>query len=109
MVPQQMTKDVQYTVCVPKTEARTSTVTVCKMVPQEEQVTYTVCVPHQVQKDVQVRVCKMVQKTVSVPACDPCADAGCGRKCRQGCLAQRRACRQATTDCCAPAAEACCN
>ncbi len=109
LVPQQVSKEVQYTVCAPKTEVRTCTVNVCKMVPQQEQVTYTVCVPHQVQKEVQVRVCKMVPKTVSVPACHPCGDADCGQKCRAGCLAQRRAHRLAAADCRVPAATAGCN
>ncbi len=93
--PQQISKEVTYTVCVPKTVTKTYQVTVCKCVPYEKEVTYTVCVPHQVQKEVDVRVCKMVPTTVTVPACT----SGCGHSCTRGCRLHRRSCCATTTNC----------
>ena len=97
MVPETVTKEVQYTVCEPKTVTKTRTVTECTMQQVQEEVTCTVCVPVTVQKEVQVKVCKMVQKTITVPAGDCCAKPA--RRC--GLLSRRAAkcCAEPATDC----------
>jgi hypothetical protein len=77
---EEATREVCYTVCVPKTITRTECVTTCKTVQVEKVCNYTVMVPHQVQKTVCVPVCKMVPKTITVPVCcpQPCvAQASC--------------------------------
>jgi hypothetical protein len=78
MVAEERSKEVEYTVCVPKKVTKTHQVTVCKRVPYEKEVNYTVCVPKQVEKEVNVCVCKMVQKTVKVPVCGTCCMPQCG-------------------------------
>jgi len=81
---EQATRQVCYTVCVPKTYTKTEYVTTCKCVPVQETRCCTVMVPHQVQKPVCVQVCKMVPKTVRVPVCAPapCCEEACCAPCR---------------------------
>ncbi len=79
------TRQVCYTVCVPKTVTRTQYVTTWRCEQVQQMRSYTVMVPYQVQKEVTVRVCKMVPKTVRVPVCPT---ACC---CQQVCCKPRRA------------------
>jgi hypothetical protein len=79
------TRQVRYTVCVPKEVTRTEYVTTwrCEQVQQTRR--YTVCVPYQVEKEVSVRVCQMVPKTIRVPVCPTAC-------CQQVCCKPRRCC-----------------
>lgn len=58
------TREVAYTVCVPKTQTREVPVTTYTCVPTEQKQTCTVMVPYTVEKEVQVPVCRMVAKTI---------------------------------------------
>jgi hypothetical protein len=72
-----MTREVNYTVCVPQERTRNYTVTRYECQPEEKTQTYTVRVPHTVTEEVPVTVCKMVCQEVEVPAGD-CGNGGHG-------------------------------
>jgi hypothetical protein len=85
---EQKTREVPYTVCVPKTETRNEQVTTyeCRAVPKTE--TYTVMVQQCVQKEIEVEVCHMVAQTVQVPcqsSCCPAPSCGCESACGECC------------------------
>lgn len=72
------TREVSYTVGVPKQVERQVPQTTLRPVMESKTVNYTVMVPHQVQRQVTVPVCTMVPKQVSytVPSCPPCNNCG---------------------------------
>jgi hypothetical protein len=81
-------REVAFTVCVPKTMTGTQTVTSFRTETYQETVNTTVCVPVQVQKQVAVQVCRMVPRTIQVAvkvpvaiSCAPLAGNGCGADC----------------------------
>ncbi len=79
------TREVRYTVYVPKEVTRTEYVTTWRCQQVQETRRYMVTVPYQVEKEVPVRVCKMVPKTIRVPVYPTC----CGTTCcttRRCCL-----------------------
>ena len=76
---QKKTKEISYTVQVPKQEVETYTVTRHDRVEEKKLETYTVRVPVPVVKEVSFQVCRMVPKVVTVEI-NPCATgSGCGQ------------------------------
>jgi len=73
------TRQINYTVCVPRQIEKQVPQTTVRPVTETKTVNYTVMVPREVQKQVTVPVCTMVPKQVSYtlpPPCPPCG--GCG-------------------------------
>ena len=66
LVPEEKTRTVNYTVCVPKTREEQYQVTICDTVNEDKTETYTVCVPVSVEKEIQIQVCQMVPKKIMV-------------------------------------------
>jgi hypothetical protein len=77
-VREQRTREVPYTVLVPKVQTRERQVTVYKCVPVQKTETYQVSVPYTVEKLVPACVCRMVPKTVQCYMPVPAAPAACG-------------------------------
>jgi hypothetical protein len=75
-VREQQSRQVSYTVCVPKVQTRQRQVTVYKCVPVQKTETFQVQVPYTVEKLVPATVCRMVPKTVKCYM--PVAPAACG-------------------------------
>lgn len=71
------TREVCFTVCVPKVMTGVRCVTSCKVEAYEVPQTYCVCVPCTVQKQVCCKACRMVPKTIYVKVPAPCAPAPC--------------------------------
>jgi len=66
MVPQQRAREVSYTVSVPRTVTTTRAVTTCRSEAYQATESFTVSVPVPVQRQVPVRVCRMVPRTIQV-------------------------------------------
>lgn len=80
-VREQQTREVPYTVLVPKVQTRQRQVTVYKCVPVQKTETYQLQVPVTVEKLVPTNVCRMVPKTVQCYQAVPMAPAPCGAGC----------------------------
>jgi hypothetical protein len=81
LIPEEKTRKVCYTECVPKTKTVEYTVCTWNCVEKEKKITELVCVAKEVKKEVKVPVCRMVEKTVQrrvrvhsccKPCCVPC-------------------------------------
>lgn len=78
IVPEQMSREVTYTVNVPTRQTRSYNVTTVRCVPEERVINETVMVPRTVQREVDVQVCRMVPKQVvhRVPVYHGCPTGG---------------------------------
>lgn len=84
---EERSRDIQYTVCVPKTNTGMRTVIECKWVPEPSTETYFVCEPYTVQEEYEVKVCHQVEQKVTYkvaiptccePSCEPVCEPSCG-------------------------------
>ena len=76
LMAEQQSRQVSYTVLVPKAETRQRQVTVYKCVPVAKTETYRVSVPYTVEKLVPSMVCRLMPKNVQCYV--PVAPAACG-------------------------------